>query len=153
MQICVTQENAGDNHDLPPVVSVVVAMVTGVMRRWPVVLLPPEQATQPTHGTPVVRASRQEPCEGAAVPVVSVVLGRRRVVMPVAVAGLFLALDLVLDGVGHRGPGCAAQERLEFAPVAHLMADCAACTTADNSSHQTLLAVLCLPWLAVIVWL
>lgn len=79
-------------------------------------LLPPKQATESTHGAPVVRASRQKPCEGAAVSVVSVVLGRWRVVMPVAVmvamAGLFLALDLVLDRVGHRGAGSAAQERL-----------------------------------------
>lgn len=31
MQIYVTQENAGDDHALPPVMSVVVTMVTGVM--------------------------------------------------------------------------------------------------------------------------
>lgn len=119
------------------------------------VLLSSKQATEPTHGTPVVRASRQKPCDGAAVSMVSVVWGRRRVVMAVAVvvamAGLFLALDLVLDGVGHRCAGCPAQERLQLAPMAHLVPDGATCTASDDRCHESLLAVLRLPWLAVIV--
>lgn len=116
------------------------------------VLLASEQATKTTHGAPVVRARRQEPCEGAAVsPMVPVVWGRRRLVMTVAVAGLFLALDLVFDRVGHRRAGRAAQKRLEFAPVAHLVPDSATSTAANDGRHEALLAILRLSWLAVIV--
>lgn len=120
------------------------------------VLLAPEQATEATHRSPMVRASRQKPCDGAAaVSMVPVVLGRRRVVMPVAavvaMAGLLLALDLVLDRIGHRDAGSPAQERLQLAPVAHLVPNGATCTTADHRCHEALLAVLRLPWLAVIV--
>lgn len=119
-------------------------------------LLPAKQTTETAHGAAVVRASRQEPRERpAAVSVVPVVGRRRRLVMAVmvAVAGLLLALDLVLDGVGHCHAGCTTQERLELAPVAHLVPDGAACTAADDRRHEALLAVLWLAWLAVIVWL
>lgn len=158
MQVGVTQENAGDIHGLPPVMSVVVTLVARVMGGRPVVLLAPEQATEAAHGgASVVRAGGQQPREGAAVP--AVVLGRRRrVVVPVAavvaaVAGLLLALDLVLDRVGHRRAGRTAQKRLQFAPVAHLMPDGATCAATDDRRHKALLAILCLSRLAVIVWL
>lgn len=73
------------------------------------------------------------------------------VAVMVAVAGLVLALDLVFDGVGHRGTGCTAQQRLELAAVAHLVPNGAASTTANHCRHQALLAVLCLSGLAVVV--
>lgn len=82
---------------------------------------------------------------------VSVMLRRRRVV--VAVTVVVLALDLVLDRVGDRNTGCTAQKRLEFAAVAHLVADGATGTSADDCGHEALLAILALTWLAVIVWL
>lgn len=82
--------------------------------------------------------------------VVSVMLRRRRVV---AVAVVVLALDLVLDRVGDRNTGCTAQERLEFAAVAHLVADGATGTSADDGGHEALLAILALTWLAVVVGL
>ena len=71
--------------------------------------------------------------------------------MPVAVAGLLLALDLVLDGVGNSCTGCPSQKRLELASVAHLVPDGAAGTTADDRCHKALLAILGLSWLAIIV--
>lgn len=93
-----------------PLVMPVVAMVAGMMRRRSVVLLSSKQATERAHGPPVLRTSgRKQAPEGPAVTVVTVVtvvMGRRCVMM--TVAGLLLALDLVLHGIGQRGTGCSS---------------------------------------------
>lgn len=73
------------------------------------------------------------------------------VAVMLAMAGLLLALDLVLDGVGDGDTCRSSKERLELASVAHLVPDGAASSAADHSSHETLLAILGLSWLAVIV--
>lgn len=73
------------------------------------------------------------------------------VAVMLAMAGLLLALDLVLDGVGDGDTCRSSKKRLELASVAHLVPDGAASSAADHSSHETLLAILGLSWLAVIV--
>lgn len=137
------------------IVTMVTMMTLVAVMARSMVLVPTKQATEPTHGTSaaaaavaaVVRASGPEqPSERSTVPVVTVVLGRRRrVVMSmavVAVTGLLLALDLVLDRVGYSDAGCPAQQGLELASVAHLVPEDAAGTSADHGCHQALFAIL-----------